>query len=60
MRGAALAGSSESPTRARACDTVPAAFKDIIDEPTYAKSVKYTLAKNRLAQIERVTTRRCY
>ena len=33
-------------------DTVPAAFRDIIDEPTYAKSVKYTLAKNRLARIE--------
>jgi len=32
--------------------SVPPAFKDIIDEPTYAKSVNYTLAKDRLAQIE--------
>ena len=31
---------------------VPAAFKEILDEPTYAKSVKYNLAKNRLSQIE--------
>jgi len=32
--------------------SVPPAFKDIIDEPTYAKSVKYTLAKDSLAQVE--------
>lgn len=30
---------------------VPPAFKEIIDEPTYAKSVAYTLAKGRLGQI---------
>jgi len=33
-------------------NAVPAAFKDIIDEPTYAKSMKYTPAKDRLSQIE--------
>ena len=32
--------------------TVPEAFKDIIAEPTYAKSVQYTLAKSRFGQIE--------
>ena len=32
--------------------TVPEAFKVIVDEPTYAKSVQYTLAKNRLSQFE--------
>lgn len=26
--------------------SVPAAFRNVIDEPTYAKSVKYTLARN--------------
>ena len=31
---------------------VPEAFKDIIDEPTYARSVQYTLAKSRLSQFE--------
>ncbi len=31
---------------------VPEAFKAIIDEPTYAKSVRYTLAKNHLHQLE--------
>ncbi len=33
-------------------DAVPKAFKEIIDEATYAKSVQYTLAKNRLGQFE--------
>src|SRR6266852_1896916 len=32
--------------------SVPPAFKDIIDERAYAKSVKYTLAKDCLAQVE--------
>src|SRR5437870_6735120 len=32
--------------------TVPEAFKGMVDEPTYAKSVKYTLAKGRLDQID--------
>src|SRR5258705_13285195 len=31
---------------------VPDAFKEIIDEPTYKKSVEYTLAKARLDQVE--------
>ena len=31
---------------------VPEAFKGMVDEPTYAKSVKYTLAKGRLDQID--------
>ena len=31
-------------------DAVPEAFKEIIDEATYAKSVQYTLAKSRLSQ----------
>ena len=31
---------------------VPDAFKEIVDEPTYKKSVDYTLAKARLEQIE--------
>jgi STE24 endopeptidase len=31
---------------------VPEVFKDIIDEPTYKKSIEYTLAKARLDQIE--------
>lgn len=30
---------------------VPAAFKEIIDPATYAKSTRYTLARNRFAQI---------
>jgi STE24 endopeptidase len=30
---------------------VPEAFKEIIDEATYAKSVQYTLAKSRLSQL---------
>ena len=33
-------------------DAVPAAFKDMIDEATYAKSVRYTLAKCRLSRFE--------
>src|SRR6266568_1281429 len=33
-------------------DGVPEAFKDVIDEATYKKSVDYTLAKGRLGQIE--------
>ncbi len=31
---------------------VPEAFKGVVDEATYAKSVQYTLAKGRLDQIE--------
>jgi STE24 endopeptidase len=31
---------------------VPDAFKEIIDEPTYNKSVQYTLAKGRLSRVE--------
>jgi STE24 endopeptidase len=31
---------------------VPDAFKEIIDEPTYAKSIQYTLAKGRFSKIE--------
>ena len=31
---------------------VPEAFKGVVDEPTYAKSVQYTLAKSCLDQIE--------
>src|ERR1044071_5808377 len=31
---------------------VPQAFKEIVDEATYVKSVQYTLAKGRLDQIE--------
>ncbi len=31
---------------------VPEAFKGVVDEPTYAKSVQYTLAKGGLDQIE--------
>lgn len=31
---------------------IPPAFKDMIDEPTYKKSVDYTLAKNRFGQFE--------
>ena len=31
---------------------VPEAFKGVVDEATYAKSVRYTLAKGRLDQIE--------
>ena len=33
-------------------DAVPAAFKEIMDEATYAKSVQYTLAKSRLSEFE--------
>src|SRR5262245_32449766 len=35
-------------------DKVPEAFKETIDNATYAKSVQYTLAKSRLGQIETV------
>jgi STE24 endopeptidase len=31
-------------------DKVPEAFRDLIDQETYAKSVNYTLAKNRFSQ----------
>lgn len=31
-------------------DAVPGVFKDIIDGPTYAKSVQYTLARNHFSQ----------
>ncbi len=33
-------------------DAVPEAFHDIIDPPTYDKSVRYTLAKSRLGRFE--------
>jgi STE24 endopeptidase len=33
-------------------DRVPPAFQQIIDQPTYDKSVRYTLAKNSLSQVE--------
>jgi STE24 endopeptidase len=33
-------------------DEIPPAFHGIIDEPTYKKSVAYTLAKGRLGNIE--------
>jgi len=33
-------------------DAVPAAFKEIVDEATYAKSVQYTLARGRLGRFE--------
>ena len=33
-------------------DTIPAAFKETMDDATYAKSVEYTLAKSRLGQFE--------
>ncbi len=33
-------------------DAVPAAFKDIMDDATYAKSIQYTLAKSRLSRFE--------
>jgi STE24 endopeptidase len=37
----------------RACgQSVPEAFKNIIDEPTYLKSVQYTLAKSRLNRFD--------
>ncbi len=31
---------------------VPEAFRGVVDEPTYAKSVEYTLANGRLSQVE--------
>ncbi len=31
-------------------DRIPSALKDVVDEPTYAKSVRYTLARNRFGQ----------
>src|SRR5215471_17002583 len=31
---------------------VPEAFKDVIDEPTYRRSVEYTLAKGKVQQFE--------
>src|SRR5579862_9954726 len=33
-------------------NAVPEAFRDIIDEPTYKKSVEYTLAKERFGKID--------
>src|ERR1035438_5237662 len=33
-------------------DAVPEAFRGVVDEATYAKSVQYTLAKGRLDQIQ--------
>ena len=33
-------------------DCVPPAFEHTIDQPTYEKSVRYTLAKNSLSQVE--------
>jgi len=32
--------------------SVPEPFQDMMDSPTYAKSVQYTLAKNRLSQLK--------
>jgi STE24 endopeptidase len=32
--------------------SVPKAFRDVMDEPTYAKSVQYTLANSRFSQCE--------
>jgi STE24 endopeptidase len=33
-------------------DTVPTAFRGVMDDATYAKSVQYTLAKSRFSQLE--------
>ena len=33
-------------------DAMPEAFRSFIDEPTYAKSVQYTLAKLRLNNVQ--------
>jgi STE24 endopeptidase len=33
---------------------IPAAFRGIIDEPTYKKSVAYTLAKERFGNVEEI------
>ena len=41
---------NEQHVRAHAAE-VPAAFKEVIDEPTYRKSVEYTLAKSRFANV---------
>ena len=38
---------------------VPEAFKGVVDEATYAKSVQYTLAKGRLDQIEATWSSGC-
>jgi STE24 endopeptidase len=35
-------------------DAVPESFKGVVDEPTYAKTVQYSLAKGRLHRIELV------
>ncbi|HNQ91000.1 MAG TPA: M48 family metallopeptidase [Verrucomicrobiota bacterium] len=35
-------------------DTVPEAFRNVMDAPTYQQSVAYTLAKSRFAQVETV------
>jgi STE24 endopeptidase len=35
-------------------EAVPESFKGVIDEPTYVKSVAYTLAKGRLSEVETV------
>src|SRR3954464_5240587 len=32
-------------------DEVPAAFREMVDEPTYRRSVDYTLAKSRFAEV---------
>src|SRR5712692_1980289 len=33
-------------------DAIPAALAGIVDEPTYARTVQYTLAKGRLQRVE--------
>ncbi len=48
-----LARLNRSYVRAHA-DAVPEQFRSLIDEPTYAKAVQYTLAKNRFGQVSEV------
>lgn len=38
----------------RHAGSIPAGLKGIMDEPTYAKAVDYTLAKNRLSLVENI------
>jgi len=45
-----LSGLNQRHVRANA-NEVPAAFREIIDEPTYRRSVDYTLAKSRFGEI---------
>src|SRR5262249_40063689 len=48
----ALAGTPEPGQRARHSRAVPEAFKGVMDETTYDKSVQYTLASARLSQFQ--------